>query len=102
MKKALTLGTQIFLNYRKGDISQWMEAAQYIKKVFRVLSAVFAYCLLDFVRSLCFPSYQEFDASDPTWHCIVGTHFGSYVTHETHHIIYFAIGQIQILLFKHG
>lgn len=27
-----------------------------------------------------------------TWHCIVGRNFGSYVTHETKHYIYFYIG----------
>ena len=38
----------------------------------------------------------------PTWHCIVGKRFGSYVTHETRHFIYFYIGQFAILLFKSG
>ena len=28
--------------------------------------------------------------------------FGSYVTHETKHFIYFYLGQIAILLFKSG
>uniref|UniRef100_A0A4W4G2E1 Dynein light chain n=1 Tax=Electrophorus electricus TaxID=8005 RepID=A0A4W4G2E1_ELEEL len=27
-----------------------------------------------------------------TWHCIVGRNFGSYVTHETKHSIYFYLG----------
>lgn len=35
-----------------------------------------------------------------TWHCIVGRSFGSYVTHETKHFIYFYVGQIAILVFK--
>ncbi|ODQ65086.1 hypothetical protein NADFUDRAFT_46852 [Nadsonia fulvescens var. elongata DSM 6958] len=35
-----------------------------------------------------------------TWHCIVGRSFGSYVTHETKHFIYFYVGQIAILIFK--
>jgi hypothetical protein len=38
----------------------------------------------------------------PTWHCIVGRNFGSYVTHETKHFIYFYLGQVAILLFKSG
>ncbi|KAG9333076.1 hypothetical protein JZ751_013499, partial [Albula glossodonta] len=37
---------------------------------------------------------------DPTWHCIVGRNFGSYVTHEKNHFIYFCLGQVAILLFK--
>ncbi|KAK9478330.1 dynein light chain type 1-domain-containing protein [Lipomyces japonicus] len=35
-----------------------------------------------------------------TWHCIVGRNFGSFVTHETRHFIYFYLGEIAILLFK--
>ncbi|XP_072163457.1 dynein light chain 2, cytoplasmic-like [Diadema setosum] len=46
---------------------------------------------------------KEFDKKyNPTWHCIVGRNFGSYVTHETKHFIYFYLGQIAILLFKSG
>lgn len=46
---------------------------------------------------------KEFDRKHgPTWHCIVGRNFGSYVTHETKHFIYFFVGQIAFLLFKSG
>nr|CDS16712.1 dynein light chain [Echinococcus granulosus] len=46
---------------------------------------------------------KEFDRLySPTWHCIVGRNFGSYVTHETKHFIYFYMGQVAILLFKSG
>ena len=47
--------------------------------------------------------HQEFDKQyNPTWHCIVGRNFGSYVTHETKHFVYFYLGQVAILLFKSG
>lgn len=46
---------------------------------------------------------KEFDKNhNPTWHCIVGRNFGSYVTHETKHFVYFYIGQVAVLLFKSG
>ncbi|VDN96161.1 unnamed protein product [Rodentolepis nana] len=46
---------------------------------------------------------KEFDKRHgPTWHCVVGRNFGSYVTHETKHFIYFYAGQVAILLFKSG
>jgi dynein light chain LC8-type len=46
---------------------------------------------------------KEFDRKhNPTWHCIVGRNFGSYVTHETKHFIYFYVGQMAVLLFKSG
>merc|ERR1712212_510279 len=46
---------------------------------------------------------KEFDKKySPTWHCIVGRNFGSYVTHETKLFIFFYLGQVAILLFKSG
>jgi len=46
---------------------------------------------------------KEFDKKyGPTWHVIVGRNFGSYVTHETKHFIYFYLGQVAILIFKSG
>eukprot|EP00887_Chlorella_sp_A99_P004063 scaffold11.g4063.t1 len=46
---------------------------------------------------------KEFDSKhNPTWHCIVGRNFGSYVTHETKHFIYFYLGSVAVLLFKSG
>lgn len=36
---------------------------------------------------------KEFDKKyNPTWHCVVGKSFGSYITHESKHFIYFYIG----------
>ncbi|KAN0067545.1 putative dynein light chain type 1 [Elaphomyces granulatus] len=44
---------------------------------------------------------KEFDSRrGATWHCIVGRNFGSFVTHETKHFIYFYLGHYAILLFK--
>ncbi|KAK5110962.1 hypothetical protein LTR62_005500 [Meristemomyces frigidus] len=44
---------------------------------------------------------KEFDMrKGATWHCIVGRNFGSFVTHETKHFIYFYLGHCAILLFK--
>ncbi|EEB06619.2 dynein light chain Dlc2 [Schizosaccharomyces japonicus yFS275] len=46
---------------------------------------------------------REFDKRySPTWHCIVGRNFGSFVTHESRHFIYFYLGNIAFLLFKSG
>jgi dynein light chain LC8-type len=44
---------------------------------------------------------KEFDRKHgPTWHVVVGRNFGSYVTHEAKHFVYFYIGQLAVLLFK--
>ncbi|KJE90484.1 cytoplasmic dynein light chain [Capsaspora owczarzaki ATCC 30864] len=39
---------------------------------------------------------------NPTWHCIVGRSFGSFVTHETKHFIYFYLNNTAVLLFRSG
>lgn len=45
----------------------------------------------------------EFDRKfGPTWHCVVGRSFGSYVTYETKRFTYFYVGHIAVLLFKAG
>lgn len=39
---------------------------------------------------------KEFDKKyGPTWHCVVGRNFGSYVTHETKNFVYFYLGQVR-------
>ncbi|KAJ7564961.1 hypothetical protein O6H91_02G041600 [Diphasiastrum complanatum] len=44
---------------------------------------------------------KEFDQMyGPAWHCIVGTDFGSYVTHSLGGFLYFSIGKLSILLFR--
>ncbi|XP_050231871.1 dynein light chain 1, cytoplasmic [Mercurialis annua] len=44
---------------------------------------------------------KEFDSAyGPAWHCIVGTSFGSYVTHSVGGFLYFSIDKVYILLFK--
>jgi len=58
---------------------------------------------LHFFQDIAAYIKKEFDKKyNPTWHCIVGRNFGSYVTHETRHFIYFYLGQVAILLFKSG
>ena len=49
---------------------------------------------LSFTRRLLPPRFHR--------HVIVGRNFGSYVTHETKHFIYFYLGQVAVLLFKSG
>ncbi|TMS36022.1 hypothetical protein L596_003290 [Steinernema carpocapsae] len=44
---------------------------------------------------------EEFDRKyTPSWHCVVGRNFGSYVTHESNHFIYFYMKHIAIMLYK--
>ena len=42
--------------------------------------------IAQFIKKECDKNFS------PTWHCFVGKNFGSFVTHETKHFIYFYIG----------
>ncbi|CAM9290296.1 unnamed protein product [Heterosigma akashiwo] len=37
-----------------------------------------------------------------SWHIVVGKNFGSFVTHQTRSIIYFFLGEVGFLIFRHG
>jgi dynein light chain LC8-type len=46
-------------------------------------------------------AFQEFDSIyGPAWHCIVGTSFGSFVTHSLGGFVYFSLDKVSVLLFK--
>jgi dynein light chain LC8-type len=65
--------------------------------------ATFALDKYNIERDIAAYIKSEFDKKySPAWHCIVGRNFGSYVTHETNHFIYFYLGQVAILLFRSG
>ena len=47
------------------------------------------------------PFVKDFDTTyGPAWHCIVGTSFGSYVTHSLGGFLYFSVDKVHILLFR--
>ncbi|KAJ9153644.1 hypothetical protein P3X46_027063 [Hevea brasiliensis] len=48
----------------------------------------------------CFIKKQFDTAYVPGWQCIIGTDFGSFVTHCCGCFIYFQIGSLPILLFR--
>ena len=46
---------------------------------------------------------NEFDKKfNKTWHCVVGSKFGSSVRNEEGHFIYFYLGEKAVLLYKCG
>ncbi|KAJ4950404.1 hypothetical protein NE237_027236 [Protea cynaroides] len=52
-------------------------------------------------KHMAYNMKKEFDrVYGPAWHCIVGSSFGSFVTHATGCFLYFSIEKIFILLFK--
>jgi dynein light chain LC8-type len=45
---------------------------------------------------------DQFDARyQPSWHCVVGRSFGSFVTHEHGGFVYFYIDRFAFMLYKH-
>ncbi|XP_058071396.1 dynein light chain 1, cytoplasmic-like [Magnolia sinica] len=62
--------------------------------------ALDAFDITDSTNIACYIK-KEFDqAYGPGWQCIVGTDFGSFVTHCCGCFIYFCIGSLAIMLFK--
>lgn len=52
-------------------------------------------------KRIAYTLKKEFDkVYGPAWHCIVGTSFGSYVTHSLGGFVYFSLDKISVLLFK--
>ncbi|KAI3891186.1 hypothetical protein MKW98_007491 [Papaver atlanticum] len=52
-------------------------------------------------KHMAYNMKKEFDrVYGPAWHCIVGSSFGSFVTHSTGFFLYFSIEKIFILIFK--
>ncbi|KAG9449605.1 hypothetical protein H6P81_009570 [Aristolochia fimbriata] len=52
-------------------------------------------------KTLAFTLKKEFDkVYGPAWHCIVGSSFGSFVTHSVGGFLYFSLEKVHILLFK--
>ncbi|XP_052200264.1 uncharacterized protein LOC127806789 [Diospyros lotus] len=52
-------------------------------------------------KQLAYNMKKEFDRLyGPAWHCIVGSSFGSFVTHSTGCFLYFSMDKLYVLLFK--
>ena len=80
------------------------DIASYIKKEVRCLVlCLVSWCLAPLLTHPMRAAPLQFDKKfGPTWHCIVGRNFGSFVTHETKHFLYMYLGQVAVLLFKSG
>ncbi|XP_051114206.1 uncharacterized protein LOC127239889 [Andrographis paniculata] len=59
-------------------------------------------CMDNFsLKNMAYNIKKEFDKIyGPAWHCIVGSSFGSFVTHSTGCFIYFTMEKMYILVFK--
>ncbi|KAL2479683.1 Dynein light chain type 1 family protein [Abeliophyllum distichum] len=52
-------------------------------------------------KHMAYNMKKEFDSVyGPAWHCIVGSSFGSFVTHSTGCFLYFSMENLYILVFK--
>ena len=74
---AIEVAKKGVLSLFKNERRSFCEVAQYIKKEFG----------------------RQYGGA---WHLFVGKHFGAWVTHEAHKMIYFHIGQAGFLIYRHG
>ncbi|KAG5453934.1 Dynein light chain 1, cytoplasmic [Clonorchis sinensis] len=57
----------------------------------------------DTEKDICAYLKKVFDKKyGPTWHCVVGHHYGSFITHDSGDFIYMDIGNVGLLLFRCG
>ena len=71
------------------------------KRIFAMETAQTAVTLFDVTNQMASFIQKEFEGKyEGTWNCIVGKDFGSAVTHEDGHFIYFYVGDFAVLLFK--
>ncbi|XP_004487833.1 uncharacterized protein [Cicer arietinum] len=83
----------IIINADMGRDMQW--------EAFDISVTVFEHFSED--RTIAEEIKSEFDRIyGPTWHCIVGRNFGSFVTHKPNHFVYFYLERKAVLLFKYG
>eukprot|EP01006_Ploeotia_vitrea_P012410 TRINITY_DN328_c0_g1_i1.p1 TRINITY_DN328_c0_g1~~TRINITY_DN328_c0_g1_i1.p1 ORF type:complete len:121 (-),score=57.78 TRINITY_DN328_c0_g1_i1:105-467(-) len=77
VRAAVEAGRLVYLSKLKGEVTTWQQAAELIKKSFEA----------DF---------------GTTWHVVAGTNFGAFCTFEQDNVVQFSVGQMIVLLFKHG
>jgi len=97
---AVDIASKALSEYNIEKVSEFFFPLHLINGIFCLLLTVFIIINYQDVAAYI---KKEFDRKyNPTWHVIVGRNFGSYVTHETKHFIYFYLGQVAVLLFKSG
>lgn len=88
------------------DVTEATEIARFIKKVLKLFCywnsrVPQLWWLNSLLKLFLSDDMQEFDRTyGAGWQCIVGTDFGSFVTHCFGCFIYFRIGSVAILLFR--
>ncbi|KAI8870763.1 dynein light chain 2, cytoplasmic-like protein [Ramicandelaber brevisporus] len=91
-----TTGEDLTITVKAVDMVQKMQT-----ELLDIAQAAFQKCQLE--KDIAAEIKRECDQQfGPTWHVIVGRSFGSYVTHETKHFIYFYIGNKAVMAFRSG
>ena len=68
---------------------------------FVIAKTIVAQELFNSEREIASHLKQELESAyGPTWHCIVGRHFGSFLTHEKNCYAYFYVGQMGVMVWK--
>ena len=68
---------------------------------FHFIPVFFHSCSSWYLMTNSSPFVKDFDTTyGSAWHCIVGTSFGSYVTHSLGGFLYFSVDKVHILLFR--
>eukprot|EP00467_Chlorarachnion_reptans_P003431 CAMPEP_0114511820 /NCGR_PEP_ID=MMETSP0109-20121206/14621_1 /TAXON_ID=29199 /ORGANISM="Chlorarachnion reptans, Strain CCCM449" /LENGTH=116 /DNA_ID=CAMNT_0001691413 /DNA_START=152 /DNA_END=502 /DNA_ORIENTATION=+ len=77
---AFDLAREGYMQRTRGELENWQDVAKKIKVGFD----------------------EHFEGSTKAWNCIVGNHFGSFVSFNTKDVAYFFIAEMGVMLWKHG
>lgn len=82
---------------RRPNLTHLARALKKVRKPTTLLAALISFVCARINSGL----FQEFDSEyGPAWHCVVGTSFGSFVTHSPGGFLYFSVDSLSVLLFK--
>jgi len=95
IRKGVKADDGINVHIFKTDMSDELQ-----KEAISIAKKAFAESKLE--KDVALKIKKQMDATYPntTWHCIVGNHFGSSISHQTKYLIFFQINGYSVLLFK--
>ncbi len=116
----LTVAKAVYTDKVRGNLTSWKDCAIALKVRRQCLCFIpvpvrLMHSLCVNIDSMCYeslltlchsfsllsPCQAGIDKPDEAWHVIAGPHFGSFVTYNTKNCIFFSIGPMKVLLFRH-
>ncbi|GAB5366311.1 hypothetical protein AAMO2058_001133100 [Amorphochlora amoebiformis] len=80
VERAFQLAREGYMQKSRGELTHWQEIAKKLKLAFD----------------------NQYSGGTKVWNCVVGNHFGSFVSYNTKDMAYFFVAEMGVILWKHG